>query len=253
MAESDAPHRIRVERATYTLAPDVVAPPTVVQVGTDAEGRILYGDPTRASSRKQVFLAAQPTGLVGYVRPDPPAGYGLADVLRAAFPEPLPRPEALAVLGILTARHVVLIDGTRLGGPREALATAVATVALEPAGFAAQAARVPEWALADALRRRHDELAARILAADWVRGLADPELGYVRTIQPRVVLIARTRREPIDIGEAVLIRSQDNSHSDVLTRVVDLDERDVRVVQADHGRPEGVGHGDPAYFVPTSA
>ena len=114
----------------------------------------------------------------------------------------------------------------------------------------AQAARVPEWALADALRRRHDELAARILAADWVRGLADPELGYVRTIQPGAVVIARTRREPIDIGEAVLIRSQDNSHGDVLTRVVDVDERDVRVVQASDDRAEGVGHGDPAYFVP---
>lgn len=253
MSKSDAPHRIRVDRATYTLAPDAAAPPNAVQVGTDAEGRVLYGDPARASSRKQVFLAARPSGLVGYVRPDPPAGYGLADVLRAAFPEPLPRPEALAVLGILTARHVVLIDGTRLGGPREVLAAAVAAVALEPGGFAHQAARVLEWALAEALRPRHDELAARILAAEWVRGLADPELGYVRTITPRVVILARTRREPIDVGEAVVVRSQDNSHPDVLTRVVDLDERDVRVVQRAEGLAEGVSHGDPAYFVPASA
>ena len=253
MAASDAPHRIRVDRATYALAPDVTAPPNVVQVGTDAEGRVLYGDSARASSRKHVFLAAQPTGLVGYVRPDPPAGYGLRDVLRAAFPEPLPRPEALAVLGILTARHVVLIDGTRLGGTRQVLAATVASVALEPAGFAAQAARVPEWALADALRRRHDELAARILATAWVRGLADSELGYVRTITPREVILARTRRDPVDVGETIMVRSQDNSHPDVLTRVVAAEERDVRVVQANEGQAEGVGHGDPAYFVPTSS
>ncbi|MDP8921461.1 MAG: hypothetical protein M3O34_01080 [Chloroflexota bacterium] len=253
MSESDAPHRIRVDRATYELAPDAVVPPNPVQVGTDAEGRVLYGDPARASSRKHVFLAARPTGLVGYVRPDLPAGYGLADVLRAAFPEPLPRPAALAVLGILTARHVVLIDGTRLGGAREALAAVVATVALEPAGFAAQAARVPEWALAEALRPRHDEQAARILAAPWVRGLAAPELGYVRTIEPREIVVARTRREPLDVGERVLIRSQDNSHPDVLTRVVEVGERDVRVVQAAEGHAEGAAHGDPAYVVPTSA
>ena len=253
MSETDAPHRIRVDRATYERAPDAAAPPATVQVGVDAEGRVLYGDPARASSRKLVFLAARPTGLVGYVRPDPPADYGLGDVLRAAFPEPLPRPEALALLGILTARHVVLIDGRRLGGPRETLAAAVAAVALEPRGFAAQAARVPDWALAEALRSRHDELAARILAAAWVRGLADPELGYVRTITPRDVVLARTRKEPVDVGETVLVRSQDNSHPDVLTRVVDVGERDVRVVQAVEGRTEGVGHGDPAYVVPTPA
>ncbi len=75
----------------------------------------------------------------------------------------------------------------------------------------------------------------------------------MRTIAPNVVVLARTRREPVDVGESVFVRSQDNSHPDILTRVVDLDERDVRVVQANDECPEGVSHGDPAYFVPTSA
>jgi len=251
MSETDAPHRIRVERATYELDHAAVPPPGAVEIGADAEGRILYGDPARRSSRKRVFLAARPSGLVGYVRPDPPAEYGLPDVLRAAFLEPLPRPEALALLGVLSARHVVLIDGRRLGGARDTLAAAVAGVALEPANFIQQATRVPEWALAEALRSRWEELAARVLGADWVRGLVSPELGYVRTVTPREVVLAWSNREPLDVGETIEVRSQDNSHPPLRARVIDVAERDVRVVQADADRAQGVGHGDPAYFLPT--
>jgi hypothetical protein len=252
VTESEAPHRIRVGRATYERAPGLAAPPNPLVLGTDDEGRTVYGDPARAASRKHLFLAA-PSGLVGYQRPDPPADYGLSDVLRAAFPEPLPRPEALALLGLLVAEHVVLIDGTRLGGPHERLAAAVARVALEPEGFARQAARVPAWALAEALRPRRDALAARVLAAPWVRALADPELGFVRAIDPHVVVLNRTSREWIDVGDRVVVRSQDGGHPDVACRVVDVAEREVRVVQADASRAEGVAHGDPAYVAPSGA
>ena len=252
MAEDRAPHRILVGRVSYERAPDAPVPAEPERLGTDAEGRAIYGDAARASSRKFVFLPARDPPLVGYVRADPPDGLGLADVVRAACPEPLPRPDALGLLGVLTAKHVVLIDGTRLGGAREILAEAVAGVALEPAGFAAQAARVPDWALLEGARPRWEQLAARLLAVRWVRELADPDFGFVRAIAPREVILNRTTRDPVDVGQRLVIRSQDGSHGDVPVVVGEVRDRAVEAVQADPGRHEGVANGDPVYFLPVA-
>ena len=235
---------------TYEHDPAAPVPPGTERLGTDAEGRTLYVEPGRASSRKHVFLAAREPPLVGYVRPDPPPELGLADVLGAAFSEPLPRPDALAVLGVLAAKHVVLIDGTRLGGSREVLAEAVATVALEPTGLAAQAARVPDWALVEAARPRWEALTARLLAISWVREVADPDFGFVRRIERRELVLGKTTRDPVDVGQRLVIRSQDNTHGDVLVCVVDVDERDARARQVVTDRDEALAHGDPVYFAP---
>ena len=252
MPEEHFPHRILVGRVAYEHAPDASAPVAAARLGTDAEGRAIYGDRSRANSRKLVFLAAQEPPLVGYVRADPPAGLSLVEVVRSAFPEPLPRPDGLGVLGILTAKHVVLIDGSRLGGARDVLAGAVADVALEPNGFVAQAARVPDWALVEAVRPRWDRLAGRLLAVRWVRELADPEFGFVRAIAPRELTLNKTTRDPVDVGQRLVVRSQDNSHGEVIVLVTEIGERAVQAVQAEPGRDAGVAHGDPVEFQPVT-
>lgn len=249
MSYENAPHRIRVGRVTYERSPEAPVPAAVERLGSDAEGRAIYGTPGRASSRKLVYLAADDPPLLGYVRPDPPSDVGLEDVVQAAIREPLPRPEALAVLGLLAAKHVVLIDGTRLGGPRDVLARAVAAVALEPAGLVEQAARVPDWALLEAARPRWDELTGRFVAVPWVRELADPDFGFIRTITAHELVIGKTTRDPVDVGDLLVVRSQDNSHPDVPIRVREVGARDVRAVQAETGGDAGVAHGDPVYFL----
>jgi hypothetical protein len=246
---SDLPHRIVVERIVYRLVPDLIIPPAVERLGVDAEGRTLYVDSGRAGSRKHVYLPAAEPSLAAYVRDDPPPGYGLIDLLADAFLERLPRPEALGLLGLLTAQHVVLADGTRLGGPLPVLAEAVTTVALEPSGFAEQARRVPEWALAEALRPRADALRARLLSVPFVRGLGSPELGYVRAISPSELIVTRTSSEALDVGTVLAIKTQAGQGPTVLVRVHDLGEKEARVAQVSMDRDEGVSHGDPVELV----
>ncbi len=249
MTASGLPHRIVVDRIAYREAPGIIPPPSVERLGVDAEGRTLFVEDGRAGSRKYVFLPAAEPSLVAYVRDDPPPGYALADLLADAFMERLPRPEALGLLGLLSAFHVVLADGTRLGGSRQALAEAVTMVALEPSGFAAQARRVPEWALAEALRPRADVLRARILTVPFVRALGGLELGFVRTINPDELVLARTTDQAIDVGDLFSVGSASGQRDPVLVRVVALSGRDARVVQLDADRHVGVSHGDPVEFV----
>jgi hypothetical protein len=246
---TDLPHRIIVERIVYRLEPTVIVPASVERLGVDAEGRTLYVDTGRAASRKHVYLAAAEPPLAAYVRDDPPAGYGLADLLADAFLERLPRPEALGLLGLLVANHVVLADGTRLGGSLPVLAEAVTTVALEPSGFDAQALRVPEWALAEALRPRADALRSRLLSVPFVRAVGSPELGYVRSISPAELVVARTSQEALDVGDTLAVRTSAGQGPPVLVHVVSLTGRDARVAQVAAGRAEGVSHGDPVEFV----
>jgi len=246
---SSLPHRIVVERIVYRLEPSVIIPPAVERLGVDAEGRTLFVDRGRAGSRKHVYLPAAEPALAAYVRDDPPLGYGLVDLLADAFLERLPRPDALGLLGLLSANHVVLADGTRLGGPLPVLAEAVTTVALEPSGLAEQARRVPEWALAEALRPRADALRARVLSVPFVRALSAPELGYVRAITRSEVVVTRTSSEALDIGALLAIKTSAGQGPAVLVRVVDLSEREARVCQVNADRDEGVGHGDPVELI----
>ncbi len=252
MPTRDAPHRILIGRVPYDRAPAARAPVVPEPLGDDAEGRPVYVEAGRANSRKLVFLPIGEAPLVGYVRADPPEGLSLADVVHAAFDEPLPRPDALCMLGVLAAKHVVLVDGTRLGGPREILTAAVAGVALEPAGFGAQAARVPDWALLEAARPRWDALAARLLAVRWLRELADPEFGFVRAIAPGALTLNRTTRDPVDVDQLLVVRSQDCSHDDLVVRVSEVGVRVVQAVQADLGREFCLAHGDSVEFLPVA-
>ncbi|MFN8632564.1 MAG: hypothetical protein U0893_01830 [Chloroflexota bacterium] len=251
MPASDVPHRIVVERIVYRLEPTVIMPPDVEKLGQDAEGRTVYVDRGRAASRKYVYLPAAEPSLAAYVRDDPPPGYGLVDLLADAFLERLPRPEALGLLGLLRTNHVVLADGTRLGGPLPLLAEAVTTVALEPGGFAEQVRRVPEWALTEALRPRLEQLRAHLLSVPFVRALSSPELGYVRAIARAELVVARTSAESLDVGSTLVVRTSAGHGPLVLVRVVDLTEKDARVVQVDAGRDDGVSHGDPVELVVT--
>jgi hypothetical protein len=245
----DLPHRIVVERIAYRLEPGVIIPPAVERLGVDAEGRTVFVDRGRAGSRKHVYLPSAEPALAAYVRDDPPPGYGLVDLLADAFMDRLPRPDALGLLGLLTTQHVVLADGTRLGGPLPALAEAVTTVALEPSGFAEQARRVPVWALSEALRPRADALRARLLSVPFVRGLGSPELGYVRGIAPSELVITRVSDEALDVGAVLAIKTAAGHGRTVLVRVLDLHEREIRVTQVDAGSDEGVSHGDPAELI----
>ena len=249
MPTSDLPHRVIVERIVYRLEPTVIVPASVERLGVDAEGRTLYVDTGRAASRKHVYLAAADPALAAYVRDDPPPGYGLPDLLADAFLERLPRPEALGLLGLLAAHHVVLADGTRLGGPLTMLTEAVTTVALEPSGFAAQSRRVPEWALAEALRPRADTLRGRLLSVPFVRALGSRELGFVRSIAPTELVVAKTSGEALDIGDTLAVRTSAGQGPAVLVRVLALTGRDARVAQIAADRDEGVSHGDPVEFV----
>jgi hypothetical protein len=246
---SDLPHRIVVERIVYRLEPGIVIPPAVERLGVDAEGRTIYVDRGRAGSRKHVYLPSAEPALAAYLRDDPPPGYGLVDLLADAFMDRLPRPDALGLLGLLSSQHVVLADGTRLGGPLPALAEAVTTVALEPSGFAEQARRVPVWALAEALRPRADALRARVLSVPFVRALGSPEFGYVRSIASSELVIARTSDEAVDVGTVLAIKTSAGQGRSVLVQVLDLHDRDVTVTQVDAGRDEGVSHGDPAELI----
>ena len=249
MPASDLPHRIIVERIVYRLEPTVIVPASVERLGVDAEGRTLYVDTGRAASRKHVYLAAADPALAAYVRDNPPPGYGLPDLLADAFLERLPRPDALGLLGLLAAHHVVLADGTRLGGPLPMLAEAVTTVALEPSGFAVQARRVPEWALAEALRPRADLLRGRLLSVPFVRTLGSRELGFVRSIAPSELVVAKTSGEALDVGDTLAVRTSAGQGPPVLVRVLSLTGRDARVAQIARERDEGVSHGDPVEFV----
>jgi hypothetical protein len=250
MTAPNVPHRLVVERIVYRAVADRPVPAGVERCGVDAEGRVLYAEMGRAASRKFLYLPAEDPSLMAYVRDDPPAGYGLTDLLADAFMQQLPRPDALGLLALLAGHHVVLADGTRLGGPRELLAEAVTSVALEPTGFVAQARRVPEWALTEALRPRADQLRSRLLSVPFVRALASPEFGFVRSIAPTELVVARSTPQPVDLGTLLAIGSPTGQGEPVLVRVVQLSERDARVVQAHPGRSEGVNHGDPVAFVP---
>jgi hypothetical protein len=248
VSSSNLPHRIVVDRIPYRHDP-AARPPAVERLGVDAEGRTLFVDRGRAGSRKYVYLPAAEPSLVAYVRDDPPPGYDLADLLADAFLEPLARPEALALLGLLTISHVVLADGTRLGASRRVLAEAVTTVAREPTGFAAQAERVPDWALAEALRPRADELRARLFTVPFVRSLGSPELGLVRAVAHSELVVARTSDEAVDVGVVLAVRSASGDRPPVRVRVVALSGRDARVTQVAADRCEGVSHGDPVDFI----
>ena len=249
MAKADPPHRIIVQRVAYQLDRSVVAPPAVERFGTDAEGRVVFVDPSRAASRRHLYLAAPEPALVAYVRDDPPAGYSLLDAVGDAFNEPLPRPEALALLGLLVAHHLVLVDGSRLGAGRDRLVSLIARISLEPDGFARQVARVPDWALAEALRPRLDALRTRLLSTPWIREIGRPEVGYVRQIGRRDAVVARTSREPVDVGTLLVIRPSADGRAPVTVRVESVEQRDVRVGQIDESRDDGIGNGDPVEFV----
>src|SRR5688572_2463053 len=112
MTASNVPHRIVVDRIVYRVDADRPIPVGVERFGEDAEGRVLYAENGRAASRKYVYLPASEPSLVAFVRDDPPAGYGLTDLLADAFMQPLPRPDALGLLALLSAHQVVLADGT---------------------------------------------------------------------------------------------------------------------------------------------
>lgn len=250
MTEAIVPHRLVFERILYRVAPDRPIPAGLERCGVDAEGRVLYAEHGRASSRKYVYLPSAEPSLTAFERDDPPADYGLTDLLADAFMDRLPRPDALGLLALLTAHHVILADGTRLGAPRDQLAEAVMSVALEPSGFVAQARRVPEWALTEALRPRAEQLRARLLGAPFVRALASPEFGFVRSIAPTELVIARSSLQPVDLGDLLAIGSPTGEGEPVLVRVVQLNGRDARVVQTRSGHSEGVSHGAPVTFVP---
>jgi len=111
MTASNVPHRIVVDRIVYRADPDRPSPVGVERFGVDAEGRVLYAENGRAASRKHVYLPSSDPSLMAYVRDDPPAGYGLTDLLADAIMQQLPRPEALGLLALLTAHQVVLADG----------------------------------------------------------------------------------------------------------------------------------------------
>ncbi len=64
-------------------------------------------------------------------------------------------------------------------------------------------------------------------------------------------MIARVGQQPVDLGALLAIGTPSGHGESVIVRVVQLSERDARVVQADAGRDEGVNHGDPVAFVPT--
>jgi hypothetical protein len=126
---------------------------------------------------------------------------------------------------------------------------AVTTVALEPSGFAAQASRVPEWALAEALRPRADMLKGRLLSVPFVRALGSRELGFVRSIAPTELVVARTSSETLDVGDTLAVRTSAGQGPLVLVRVLALTGRDARMAQLAQDRDEGVSHGDPVEFV----
>lgn len=249
MPATDIPHRIVVERIVYRLEPTVIIPLAVEKLGLDAEGRTVYVDRGRAASRKHVYLPASEPSLAAYVRDDPPPGYGLVDLLADAFMERLPRPDALGLLGLLSAHHVVLADGTRLGGPLPVLAEAVTTVALEPSGFAEQVRRVPEWALTEALRPRLEQLRARLLSVPFVRTISSPELGYIRAISAMELVVARTSAEPLDVGATLAVRTSAGHGPTLRVQVVELSEKEARATQIASDRDEGVSHGDPVEMV----
>lgn len=248
MPVPDLPHRLIVERIPYRLDLGTLAPPGVERLGEDAEGRTLYVARGLAASRKHVYLPANDPPLAAYVRDDLPPVYGLDDVLAAAFVEPLPRPEALALLGLLVTHHVVLADGTRLGGERRAVAGPVSAIALEPGGFELQASRVPDWALAEALRPRLGQLRAQLLTAPYVRGIGQAELGFVRSVAPHQIVVARSSKEALDIGTLLYVRSAAGQGAPVMVRVHDLSERDAQAVQVSSDRAKGVQQGDPVDF-----
>ena len=218
------------------------------RLGVDAEGRVLFVDPSRAASRKHVFLPADEPSLVAYVRDDPPTGYSLLDAVGGAFTAPLPRPDALALLGLLITHHVILADGTRLGAPRERLATLVARISLEADGFVRQVERVPDWALAEALRPRLEDLRAKLTSSPWVRGLSKPEFGFVRSVTPSEVVVARTTEDWIDVNDLLVIRSPDGERPAVVVRVLSVGERDARVGQVLDKHDDAVAHGEPVEF-----
>jgi len=248
---TDVPHRIIIQRVAYRRDLQAVAPAGLERLGLDAEGRVVFVDPAHAASRRYVFLPAADPSLVAYVRDDPPAGYSLFDALAAAFDTPLPRPDALALLGLLVAHHVVLADGTRLGAGRERLAALIARISLEPEGFTRQVSRVPDWALAEALRPRLEALRARLVSTPWVRDLGRPELGFVRSVGRHELVVGRTSQEPVDVGDLVVVRSPTDSRASVPVRVLAVTQRDLRVGQVERGRDQGGGTGDPVEFLAT--
>jgi hypothetical protein len=248
VASANVPHRILVQRIPYRRDEQMVAPLGLHRLGVDAEGRVLFVDPARAASRKHVFLPAGGPPLVAYVRDDPPTGYSLLDAVGGAFNAPLARPEALALLGLLTTHHVILADGTRLGAPRDRLATLVARIALEPDGFVRQVARVPDWALAEALRPRLEMLRGKLTSSPWVRGLSRPEFGFVRTITPHEIVVARTTEDWIDVNDLLVIRSPDGERPSVVVRVLEVGDRDARVGQVLDKQDDAIAHGDPVEF-----
>lgn len=249
VATANFPHRILVQHIPYRRDEQIVAPVGLHRLGVDAEGRVLFVDPAHAASRKHVYLPADEPSLVAYVRDDPPAGYSLLDAIGGAFNAPLPRPDALALLGLLTTHHVILADGTRLGAPRDRLATLVARISLEPDGFVQQVARVPDWALTEALRPRLADLRGRLTSSPWVRGLSVPEFGFVRSIAPTdVVVVARTTEDWIDVNDLLVIRSPDGERPSVVVRVLAVGEKDARVGQVLDKKDDAIAHGDPVEF-----
>ena len=120
---------------------------------------------------------------------------------------------------------------------------------VEPSGFAAQSGRVPEWALAEALRPRADTLRGRLLSVPFVRGLGSHELGFVRSIASTELVVARTNSEALDVGDTLAVRTSAGQGALVPVRVLSLTGRDARVAQIAEDREEGVGHGDPVEFV----
>jgi hypothetical protein len=218
------------------------------RLGVDAEGRVLFVDPARAASRKHVFLPADEPSLVAYVRDDPPTGYSLLDAVGGDFNSPLTRPDALALLGLLVSYHVILADGTRLGAPRERLATLVAWISLEPDGFVRQVERVPDWALAEALRPRLETLRGKLTSSPWMRGLSKPEFGFVRSIAPNQLIVARTTEDWIDVNDLLVIRSPDGERPAVVVRVLEVGEKDAGVGQVLDKRDDAIAHGDPVEF-----
>lgn len=249
------PHRLLFARATYTL--DREARPesgSLVQVGKEAEGRPVFADLGRSNSRKHIFLATSDAFHVGYTRPDLRAGITLVGLVRDALPGgPDDRRQALALQALLSLRHVVLLDGQRLGAGLAAarrLVEQVTTPDLRPDPVAAG---LPLQALAQLAEPFWDDLSQRLASQADVRALQDPDFGFVLDASSDRLRLAKTTRDPVDEGELLLVQSasglglrSDEFLSPRRLRVVELERDHVYATPVDPG--QAISRGDPVRF-----
>jgi hypothetical protein len=94
-------------------------------------------------------------------------------------------------------------------------------------------------------------LRGRLLSVPFVRALGTREVGFVRTIAPTELVVARTSVEALDIGDTLAVSTSAGQGPPVMVHVLALTGRDARVAQVATDRDEGVRHGDPVEFIAT--